>query len=61
MLLLASLAGMATSGAAAMTIWLLFTHPLTVADALSAHDPGPLVHALAGVLVDAIWAVARYL
>jgi hypothetical protein len=61
MLTLASLVGMATTGAAAMTIWLLFTQPLTVADAVSAHDLGPLVRTLAGALVDAMWAVVRYL
>jgi hypothetical protein len=38
MLTLGGLTGIATSGMAAMTIWLLLTQPLTVANAVNARD-----------------------
>jgi len=60
-LTLTSLAGMATSGMAAMTIWLLLTQPLTVANAVNARDLTPLVQAIAGALYTALAAVLRYL
>ena len=60
-LTLASVAGMVTSGAAAMTIWLLLTQPLTVANAVNARDLAPLVQALARALVTALAAIVRYL
>ena len=60
-LTLASVAGMVTSGAAAMTIWLLLTQPLTVANAVNARDLAPLAQALARALVTALAAIVRYL
>ena len=60
-LTLASVAGMVTSGAAAMTIWLLLTQPLTVANAVNARDLAPLAQALAHALVTALAAIVRYL
>ena len=60
-LTLASVAGMVTSGAAAMTIWLLLTQPLTVANAVNARDLAPLAHALAGALLEALAGLIRYL
>jgi hypothetical protein len=60
-LTLTSLAGVATSGIAAMTIWLLLTQPLTVANAVNARDLTPLVQAIAGALLTALAAVIRYL
>jgi hypothetical protein len=60
-LTLTSLAGVATSGIAAMTIWLLLTQPLTVANAVNARDLTPLVQAIAGALFTALAAVIRYL
>ena len=60
-LTLSSLAGMATSGMAALTIWLLLTQPLTVANAVNARDLTPLVQAIAGALLQALAAVIRYL
>jgi hypothetical protein len=60
-LTLTSLAGMATSGMAAMTIWLLLTQPLTVANAVNARDLTPLVQAIASALFTALAAVIRYL
>ena len=61
MLTLASVAGLVTSGAAAMTIWLLLTQPLTVANAVNARDLAPLAQALARALVTALAAIVRYL
>ena len=61
MLTMAGLVGMATSGVAAMTIWLLLTQPLTVADAVNARDLTPLAQAIAGALLAALTAVVRYL
>ena len=58
---LASLAGVATTGMAAMTIWLLLTQPLTVANAVSARDLTPLAQAIASALFTALAAVVRYL
>jgi hypothetical protein len=60
-LTVASLAGMATSGVAALTIWLLLTQPLTVANAVNARDLTPLAQAIAGALLAALTAVVRYL
>jgi hypothetical protein len=60
-LTLTSLAGVATSGIAAMTIWLLLTQPLTVANAVNARDLTPLVQAIASALFTALSAVIRYL
>jgi hypothetical protein len=60
-LTMAGLVGMATSGVAAMTIWLLLTQPLTVANAVNARDLTPLAQAIAGALLAALTAVVRYL
>ena len=61
LLTIASLVGMSTSAAAALTIWLLLTKPLTVANAVNTRDLSQLFHALAGALSDVLSAVARYL
>ena len=60
-LTLASVAGMVTSGVATMTIWLLLTQPLTVANAVNARDLTPLAQAIAGALLDALAGLLRYL
>ena len=60
-LTVASVAGTVTSGAAAMTIWLLLTHPLTVANAVDTRTLAPLVQAAAGALVTVLEAIVRYL
>ena len=57
----AGVLGMATSGVAAMTIWLLLTQPLTVANAVNARDVSPLVQAIAGALLSMLTAVLRFL
>ena len=60
-LTLASLTGVATSGMAAMTIWLLLTQPLTVANAVNARDLTPLAQAMANAFVAMLAALVRYL
>jgi hypothetical protein len=57
----ASVVGMGTAAAAALTIWLLVTQPLTVANAVNARDLAPLLQAMAGALADALSVVIRYL
>lgn len=46
---------------AGATIWLLFTDPVTVADAVSEGEVTPLVRALAGVLYEALQGLLKYL
>ena len=46
---------------AGATIWLLFTNPVTVADAVNEGNVSPLVRALAGALYDAFKGILRYL
>ncbi|MBI3492362.1 MAG: hypothetical protein HY047_11365 [Acidobacteria bacterium] len=60
-LTVASVVGMGTSAAAGLTIWLLLTQPLTVANAVNARDLAPLLQAMASALVDALSVVIRYL
>ena len=53
----ASVAGILTSGVAAMTIWLLLAQPLSMATAVNTGDLSALVRAI----VDALEAIVRYL
>lgn len=46
---------------AGATIWLLFTDPVTVADAVSEGEVTPLVRVLAGVLYEAFRGLLKYL
>ena len=43
------------------TIWLLFTEPVTVADAVNEQDITPVVRELADLLYDALRRLLRYL
>jgi hypothetical protein len=61
MLTLGGLTGIATSGMAAMTIWLLLTQPLTVANAVNARDLTPLAQAIANAFVAMLATLVRYL
>ena len=61
MLTLGGLTGIATSGMAAMTIWLLLTQPLTVANAVNARDLTPLAQAVANAFVAMLATLVRYL
>jgi hypothetical protein len=61
-LTLSSPMGVATSGMAALTIWLLLTQPLTVANAVNARDLTPLLRAIWPARSSrALSAVIRYL
>jgi len=46
---------------AGATIWLLLTDPVTVADAVSQGDVSPLVSELAGVILNALRGLLKYL
>ena len=57
---LAAVVGLLAATLAAATIWLLFTDPVTVVDAVSEED-GTLLRQLADVIFQAILRIARYL
>jgi hypothetical protein len=46
---------------AGATIWLVLTDPVVVTDALAAREASGLLAAVAGVLLDAIRSLARWL
>jgi hypothetical protein len=59
-----SLVGVIGLGAvtiAAAVIWLAFTNPVTVANAVSTGDLGPVVAAIGQVIADALRGLFRYL
>ena len=58
---LVGIAGLLAAVLAAATIWLLFTEPVTVADAVNEGDVSPLVRELAALLYEAVWNLLRYL
>ena len=58
---LVGIAGLLAAVLAAATIWLLFTEPVTVADAVNEGDVAPLVRELAALLYEAVWSLLRYL
>ena len=58
---LVGIAGLLAAVLAAATIWLLFTEPVTVADAVNEGDVAPLVRELAALLYEAVWNLLRYL
>ncbi len=58
---LVGIAGLLAATLAVATIWLLFTEPLTVADAVSEQDLSPVIRELAGILYDALRSLLRYL
>ena len=57
---LAAVVGLLAATLAAATIWLLFTDPVTVVDAVS-EENGTLLRQLADVIFQAILQIARYL
>ena len=57
---LAAVVGLLAATLAAATIWLLFTDPVTVVDAVSEED-GALLRQLADVIFQAILRIAKYL
>ena len=58
---LVGIAGLLAAVVAAAAIWLLFTEPVTLADAVTSRDVAPLVRELAGLLYEAVWSLLRYL
>ena len=57
----AGVAGIVTTGVAAMAIWLLLAQPLSVATAVNTGDLPALVRALASAVGDAIEAILHYI
>ena len=57
---LAAVVGLLAATLAAATIWLLFTDPVTVVDAVS-EENGTFLRQLADVIFQAILRIARYL
>lgn len=53
--------GLVAATIAGATIWLLFTDPVTVANAVSTGDVGPVVRALGAVIYDALRGLFRFL
>lgn len=56
-----ALVGLLAATVAGATIWLLFTDPVTVANAVSTGDVGPVVKAIGEVLFDALRGLFRFL
>ncbi|MBE3071472.1 MAG: hypothetical protein IMZ67_00725 [Acidobacteria bacterium] len=46
---------------AGATVWLLLTDPVTMADAVNQGEISPLVSELAGVILDALRGLLKYL
>lgn len=53
--------GLGAVAIAAAVIWLAFTNPVTVANAVSSGDLGPVVAAIGQVIADALRGLFRYL
>jgi len=58
---LIALLGISAATIAAATIWLVFTDPVTVANAVSTGDVGPVVQALGTVIANALRGLFKYL
>ncbi len=58
---LIGIVGLLAATLAAATIWLLFTDPVTVADAVSGQDVTPVVRELAVIIFEALRGLLRYL
>lgn len=58
---LLGVAALLSAALAGATIWLLFTEPVTVADAVSEQDVTPIVRELADLLYDAVLSLLRFL
>lgn len=58
---LVGIAGLLAATLAVATVWLLFTEPVTVADAVSEQDIMPLVRELARLLYEALRGLLRFL
>jgi len=58
---LVAIIGLLAATVAGATIWLLLTDPVTVANAVSSGDVGPVVRAIGEVLFDALRGLFRFL
>lgn len=58
---LVGITGLLSAVLAAATIWLLFTEPVTVADAVTEGNVTPLVRELTELFYEAVWSLLRYL
>jgi membrane protein YqaA with SNARE-associated domain len=58
---LVALFGLSAATIAGATIWLVFTDPVTVANAVSTGDVGPVVQALGAVIANALRGLFKYL
>jgi len=58
---LVAIVGVVAATVAGATIWLLFTDPVTVANAVSSGDPGPVMKAIGAVIYDALRGLFDYL
>ncbi len=56
-----TVAAAASTLLATSAIWLLFSHPATVAEALDQGSIGPVVRTLAAALVDVVRGLLAYL
>ncbi len=58
---LAGIIGVLTAAFAAGLIYLLVTQPVSTADNIAHGEVSPLVHAVAGVLYDALRGILKFL
>jgi len=58
---LVAMIGVLAATIAGATIWLLVTDPVTVSDAVSKGDVGPIVQALGSAIFDALKGLFKYL
>lgn len=58
---LVAVTGVMAATVAGATIWLLFTDPVTVANAVSSGDVGPVMQAIGAVIFDALRGLFKFL
>ena len=58
---LVAVIGLLAATVAGATIWLLFTDPVTVANAVSTGDVAPVVQAIGAVIFDALRGLFKFL
>jgi hypothetical protein len=58
---LVAVVGLLAATIAGATIWILFTDPVTVANAVSTGDVSPVMQAIGAVILDALRGLFKYL
>jgi len=58
---LVAVVGVVAATIATATVWLLFTDPVTVANAVSTGDVNPVIQAIGGVILSALKGLFKYL